>query len=121
MPRSSSDEKLEEIHEYQKELALKTGLDITVTVDTKAWPVNPDSVLAVQIPEIYKKQNGKEMTVTGLHAGLECAEFYRIDDSIDMVSIGPDIDEVHSPNEVVHLDSIPVTWNVLKELLTSLK
>lgn len=121
MPRSSSDEKLEEIHEHQKELALKTGLDITVTVDTKAWPVNPDSVLAVQIPEIYKKQNGKEMTVTGLHAGLECAEFYRIDDSIDMVSIGPDIDEVHSPNEVVHLDSIPVTWNVLKELLTSLK
>ena len=121
LPRSSSDEKLNEIHEHQKELGEKTGLEVTVIYDTKAWPVDPDSVLAKQIPEIYKEQNGKDMTVTGLHAGLECAEFFRIDPSIDMVSIGPDIDDVHSPDELVHLDSIPVTWNILRELLVSLK
>lgn len=121
LPRSSSDAKLEEIHEHQSNLAEKNGLDISINDDTKAWPVNPYSTLAEQIPAIYKKQNGRDMIVTGLHAGLECAEFYRKNPSIDMVSIGPDIDDVHSPNEVVHLDSIPVTWNVLKEVLVSIK
>ena len=121
LPRSSSDAKLEEIHEHQSDLAEKNGFDISINDDTKAWPVNPYSTLAEQIPAIYKEQNGKDMIVTGLHAGLECAEFYRKNPSIDMVSIGPDIDDVHSPNEVVHLDSIPITWNVLKELLVSME
>ncbi|MBR5376401.1 MAG: beta-Ala-His dipeptidase [Lachnospiraceae bacterium] len=119
MPRSSSEEKLEEINEFQKELAKKNGLDIDVKNDTKPWPVKADSKLVPRIQEIYKEQNGEEISVEGIHAGLECGAFSELVDGLDMVSIGPDIYGAHSPDETLYLKSIPKVWHLLEDLLGS--
>ncbi len=120
MPRSSDAEKLKEIETFQKELAETNGFDVTITGGSRAWPVKTDSVLVPAIQKIYRDINGEEITVNALHAGLECGAFSELVPGLDMVSIGPDIKDVHSPDETLYLDSIQRTWSLLEQLLIAL-
>ena len=45
------------------------------------------------------------------HVGLECGTFKQMNPEVDMISIGPDIDDAHTVNETLHLASIPKLWN----------
>ena len=103
---------------HQEKLAKKTGLDIDIKDDTQPWPVKTDSELVPRIQEIYRSQNGEDIKVTAIHAGLECGAFSELVDGLDMVSIGPDIYGAHSPDETLYLDSIPKIWHLLEELLS---
>jgi dipeptidase D len=59
--------------------------------------------------------------VEAIHAGLECGVFYELADDLDMVSIGPDVLNAHSPEETLYLASIPKTWHLLEQLLVTLE
>lgn len=54
-----------------------------------------------------------------MHAGLECGCFKEKNPDLDMISIGPDLKDVHTPNEVVYLNSIPKTWHLLEGIFAS--
>ena len=120
MPRSSNAAKLQEIETHQKELAESQGLEVEITEGSRAWPVKTNSTLVPAIQKIYKDITGKEITVTALHAGLECGAFSELAPDMDMASIGPDITDAHSPDETLYLDSIQKTWSLLERLLVSL-
>ncbi|MBO4373486.1 MAG: beta-Ala-His dipeptidase [Lachnospiraceae bacterium] len=120
MYRSSSEEKMEEIAGFQEKLAKKTGLPIDIDVDAKPWPIKTDSVLVPRIQEIYKAQNGEDIKVEAIHAGLECGVFAELSEDLDMVSIGPDVVGAHSPEETLYIDSIPKIWHLLEELLSNI-
>ena len=121
MPRSSSPQRLAEIEAQYRALAAENGLAIDIAEGSRPWPVNEDSVMAPRIQQIYREQNGEEIEVAAIHAGLECGVFYELVDGLDMASIGPDVVGAHSPDETLYLASISKIWHLLEDLLVSLE
>ena len=116
--RSSAPEKREEICGAQTRLAEACGYTVEQISTADAWPYNPDSALLKKALEIYREQNGEELKVLLLHAGLECGTFMHMKPELDMISIGPDLTDVHSIHETLYLNSIPRTWRLMEGLLT---
>ena len=118
--RSSVGELEERIVQSQQELALRCFYHSEVTKMADPWPYNPNSKLLALTQQTYKKLNGTDIKVVAVHAGLECGTFAKLNPKLDMISIGPDLKDVHSPKETLYLNSIPRIWNLLQELLLQL-
>lgn len=84
------------------------------------WKPNPSSPLLQKLSKTFKNFFGKEPMLKAIHAGLECGIIGEHYDGIDMVSIGPQIENVHSPSERVHIESVERFYNFLKEILKDL-
>ena len=82
-----------------------------------AWKMNPDSKLTKVAVESYKKLFGKEPIVKGIHAGLECGLFSERYPNLDMVSFGPTLRDVHTPDERLHIPTVQMVWDHLLEIL----
>lgn len=55
-----------------------------------------------------------------LHAGLECGLFLEKMPSLDMVSFGPTLKDIHSPGEKANIRSVQDFYILLKEMVTRL-
>lgn len=115
--RSSVGALEKEILDAQLALAEHCGYATEVTKMADPWPYDPNSKLLALTKEIYKEQNGKDIIVSALHAGLECGTFKLLSPEHDMISIGPDIQDAHTINETLALDSLPTVWRLLEALL----
>ena len=93
------------------------GLEVSAVRTALPWAFDPNSRLMVLAQEVYREQNGEEINVVAVHAGLECGVFKVLNPSLDMISIGPDLENVHTPGEVLYLKSIPKTWRLLEGIL----
>jgi dipeptidase D len=82
--------------------------------------MNPNSKLLVVAVEQYKNLYGKEPFVGGIHAGLECGLFSEKFPGMDMVSLGPTMRGVHSPDERMHIPSVQLVWDHLLALLANI-
>ena len=76
-----------------------------------------DSELTRIAVEAYKKLFGKEPKVLGIHAGLECGLFSERYPDLDMVSFGPTLRGVHSPDEKLLIPTVQMVWDHLLEIL----
>lgn len=85
-----------------------------------AWEYKKDSDLRDTMAQIYKDMYGKDMTVTAIHAGLECGLFCGKIKGLDCVSFGPDIFDIHTPCEKLSVSSTERTWNYLLKVLEKL-
>ena len=85
-----------------------------------AWKMNPNSELTALVVETYKKLFGKEPKVLGIHAGLECGLFSEKYPNLDMVSFGPTLRGVHSPDERLHIPTVKMVWDHLLEILKNI-
>ena len=85
-----------------------------------AWKMNPDSKLTKAVVESYKKLFNKEPKVLGIHAGLECGLFSEKYPNLDMVSFGPTLRGVHSPDERLHIPTVQMVWDHLLEILKNI-
>ena len=115
--RSSSPEKETELVAKELELAKTCGYTATSNKTTDAWPFDPYSKLLDITQRVYKEQNGEDIIVSAVHAGLECGSFKRIKSDLDMVSIGPDLKDGHTINETLVLGSVPRIWRLLEGIL----
>lgn len=106
-----------EIVESHKALGQEAGCEVEVTKLADPWPYNPNSKLMELAKQVYKRLNGEEIEVAAAHGGLECGTFKTLNPDMDMISIGPDLKDVHTPNEVLYLDSIPKTLRLLEGIL----
>ena len=85
------------------------------------WTPNPDSrVLKVGV-DVYKKMYGREPIVRAIHAGLECGLIGEKYPSMDMISYGPTLRSVHSPDERIEIKTVEMFWNQTLEILRRLK
>lgn len=82
-----------------------------------AWPYARVSALRDQAIAVYKEQYGVEPKIELLHAGLECGIFSDKIPGLDCISMGPDLFDVHTPNERVSISSVQRVWEFLKALL----
>lgn len=89
--------------------------------DYPAWEYQPDSQLRKIMIDTFTEFYGYAPTVTAIHAGLECGILSAKIDNIDAVSFGPDIFDVHTPNEKIKVSSIGRCWEYLKAVLENCK
>ena len=78
------------------------------------WAVNPNSALTRIACEQYKLLTGRDMVVEPVHAGVECGAFAEKNAQLDMISIGPTLVDVHTPNESCDLRSVEITTELLR-------
>lgn len=81
------------------------------------WATNPDSVLVKKTVESYVRLFGKQPVVRGIHAGLECGLFSVKYPHLDMVSFGPTLRGVHSPDERLNIPTVQMVWDHLLDIL----
>lgn len=84
------------------------------------WKPEPNSELLKNVSQTFERVFGSKPKLKAIHAGLECGiigEHYK---GMDMISVGPQIENVHSPSERVHIGSVERFYNFLKEVLKDL-
>ena len=85
-----------------------------------AWKMNPNSALTALTVDTYVKLFGKNPQVLGIHAGLECGLFSEKYPHLDMVSFGPTLRGVHSPDERLLIPTVQMVWDHLLEILKNI-
>lgn len=81
------------------------------------WAMNPHSELLRISRETYVELFGHEPLVRGIHAGLECGLFSEKYPGLDMVSFGPTLRGVHSPDERLLIPTVDMVWRHLLAIL----
>ena len=84
------------------------------------WNPNPKSPLLEVTKKAYAELFQSEPKVLAIHAGLECGLFLEKYPYLDMVSIGPQMFGVHSPQERLNISSTGKCWEWLQRLLETL-
>lgn len=84
------------------------------------WSPNPHSELLKIAKQSYLKLYGEEPKVRAIHAGLECGLFLERYSDLDMISFGPTMRGVHSPDERLEVVSVERFWRYLVEILKSI-
>jgi len=82
------------------------------------WKPNPNSKILKEVKEAYEELFGETPKIKAIHAGLECGLFLEKYPSLDMVSFGPTMRGVHSPDERLHIPAVLNFWKLLVETLS---
>ncbi len=93
------------------------GGSITVTGDYPGWRFRKDSPLREKMVRLYREMYGKEPAVEAIHAGLECGILGSKIPDLDCVSIGPDMQDIHTTEETLSISSTARVWEYLVRLL----
>lgn len=98
-------------------LASLLGGHVTYAGEYPAWEYKRDSKLRELVASVYHEQTGKEAVIEAIHAGLECGVFSGKLPGLDCVSLGPDMQAIHTPQERLSIASVQRTWMLLCEVL----
>ena len=96
------------------------GADVAHSDGYPGWAPNPESHLLEVTVDAYRRLFGVEPKVRAIHAGLECGLFLEKYPELEMVSFGPTLRGVHSPDERLEIATVPKFWNLLCETLRTL-
>ena len=96
------------------------GAEVKHSDGYPAWKMRSHSDLQRIVKESYVKLFGKEPVVRGIHAGLECGLFSERYPNLDMVSFGPTLRFVHTPDERLLIPTVQMVWDHLLLTLKSI-
>lgn len=85
-----------------------------------AWEYQENSQLRGRMAEVYEEMYQAKPKIMAIHAGLECGVFYRAIPGLDCVSIGPDMENIHTPDEKLSISSTRRVFAFLLEVLRRL-
>ena len=85
-----------------------------------AWKMRTNSELQKIVKYTYHKLFQKDPVVRGIHAGLECGLFAERYPNLDMVSFGPTLRDVHTPDERLLIPTVQMVWDHLLLTLKSM-
>ena len=93
------------------------GAVVTTKGQYPGWKPNMKSEILKVACDTYKQLFGDEAKIKAIHAGLECGLFLEKAPHLDMISFGPTMRGVHSPDERLHIASTERWWRHLLLLL----
>ena len=117
MMRSSDLDEQDELLKKMEELAESIGAEYTLDGQSPLWEYKEDSPMRDKMVDIYKEVFRKEVEVMAIHAGLECGMFAIKMPDCEFISIGPDMFDVHSPDERLNIPSFNRMCGFLVKLL----
>lgn len=106
MARSNVSQMIDEFEDMYGNVAAMTNFEITANHTSPAWSYNPHSQLERIMKKIFIEQNNFSPKVHVIHAGLECSIFLAKNKNLDIISIGTTNENIHSPNERLHLKTV---------------
>lgn len=115
--RSSSESRKDAICSSLESIFALAGGKVEISGSYNGWQPNINSPILQIMKETYLRMFGKEPAVKVMHAGLECGIIQGIYPNMDMISIGPDLQHPHSPDERVSISSVSRTWDYIKNVL----
>lgn len=119
--RGSAESRKEAICKKIAVLGELCGAEVVGVNDYPGWQYNPDSELLEIFKEVWIEKFGKEPKVVAIHAGLECGLFAEKIPGLDLISLGPDMYDVHTPDERLSISSTIRVWEYLKAVLQKLQ
>ncbi len=117
--RSFLDSKMDLLELTARNVAKTLGFEVSIYGRYSGWPVNTESKL---VPEYIKAAksilgNEKDPKIEAVHAGVECGIICSKADELEAISFGPEIKDIHSPNERLNLASFERMWKIVKLLI----
>ena len=118
--RSSVNAEKRALLEKLQEVAAFHGASCQEKGDYPAWEYKKESHLRDTMVRVYEDMYGNAPQVVAIHAGLECGLLSEKLPGLDCVSIGPDMQDIHTSREKLNIASTGRTWEYLLEVLKNL-
>ncbi len=118
--RSSREDALAHLEQRFLDAAAGCPAELSFRSRYPAWPYRKASPLREAYFQAYHEVTGKQPRSAAIHAGLECGFFLKKNPMLDIISIGPDILDIHTCQERASLESIRNCYQTLKRLLHKL-
>jgi dipeptidase D len=119
--RSSVASEIQEIAQTVRTIFELGGATVVQGDGYPGWKPDLESPILKLAVKTYEQLYGKTPEVKAVHAGLECGIIGEKYPGIDMVSFGPTMEGVHSPDEKIHIDTVPKFWEFLTGILRNFK
>jgi len=119
--RSSVKSLKEEINQRIQVLVELVGANMELISDYPEWTYAKNSKIRELMVEVYQRLTGKELKISAIHAGLECGFLAEKLGEIDMISIGPNLVDIHTPKEALSISSTARVYKFLCEVLKAVK
>ena len=119
--RSSVAYELQGLSQRIKALATFVGATAESGSDYPAWEYRSKSKLRELFCETYSLLYNKTPRTAAIHAGLECGIFSEKLPDTDMISIGPDMHDIHTPKERLDISSTIRVYKVLEKMLSLIR
>jgi len=118
--RSSVASEILEIGETVRSVFELAGASTESSNGYPGWKPNLDSPVLKLVKDSYRALYNKEPEIKAIHAGLECGIIGEKYPGMDMVSFGPTMEGVHSPDEKLHIDTVGRFYALVLEVLRRL-
>ncbi len=99
----------------------KLGGSVSLYGDYPGWEFDRDSKLLELTKAVYREQAGEDGIVSAIHGGLECGLFINKMPGLDCISIGPELHDVHSTRERLHVQSTERMHKLVIEMLKRMR
>ena len=119
--RSSVKSLKEDLNNRMNILCNQLGVKLDLIDDYPEWEYAKDSKLEEICVQTYEELMGKKPEIVAIHAGLECGLLLDAIKGAQAISIGPNLFDVHTPNEHLDILSTERTWNYLVAILKNIK
>ncbi|MFC5648212.1 aminoacyl-histidine dipeptidase [Paenibacillus solisilvae] len=121
LSRSSMRSQVDEVVRVMQTLGESVGCEFRTDHYFPGWPYRADSKLRPVFQAAYEKLFGKLIEIKAIHAGLECGVLIEKMPDLDAISFGPNMYEIHTPDEHLSISSVERTWPFLEDVLRELK
>lgn len=118
--RSSVDSAIHATRRRIRSIAELAGASVEEGNGYPGWKPDVHSPLLALMKDVHKKVTGHEPEVKAVHAGLECGIIGEKYPGMDMISIGPQIEFPHSPDERVKIHTVKDFYDLLVVALKEL-
>lgn len=119
--RSSVKSLKDDLNNRMTLLCNKLGVKLDLMDDYPEWEYAKDSKLEKICVDTYEEVMGKKPDIVAIHAGLECGLLLDAIKGAQAISIGPNLFDVHTPNEHLDIPSTKRTWKYLVAILKNIK
>lgn len=119
-PRSSITSLQEDVKDRIRILAEVLGFDVVFEYEYPGWSYAEHSAVRDVFCESYRELFGTELRIESIHAGLECGLFAAALDGLDAIAVGPQLADVHTPDEHMDLASFERFYVLLVDVLKRL-
>lgn len=116
------------VNSYKKYLSEKLsymaqflGGEFYVRAQYPAWEYKKESPLRERLISVFKELYGHEPKLEAIHAGLECSFFAEKIPGVDIVSLGPEMHDIHTPKERLSISSAIRVYKYLEKVIEGLK
>ena len=118
--RSSVASALTALRQKIRAAAALSGASVEEDPGYPGWKPDLESEILGIVQSVHRRELGSDPKIEAVHAGLECGLIGEMIPGMDMISIGPNIEYPHSPNERVNIKSVGNFYKLLLATLVEL-